>query len=220
MTTADNGWSYVSADNRKLGPLPKEHLLALIAQGRLRGDTLVWREGFDAWRKACEVEELGVAPPAAKAAASAATANLLTQKLAPTGAGLPVPAAAPAVAPRTQLLLKIAGAVVLLVCVGWANWVYRFVGPKPGSEYGTKLPDRWFSADNKEGVIIQSEFYKRACGGGKGGFRVTAVVSAGRAQNNRLPVDKSSNLCNVTIRNTEGEVVFNQDITTKKLCPT
>lgn len=222
MSAGGDSWSYMSADNRQMGPVPKDALLALIAQGRLHGGTLVWREGFDDWRRLDHVEELAAARPAPAPAVTGAAAatNLLTQRLAPAERGAPVRTARPD-EPKSALVKKIAFGVLALICLGWANYVWRFLpfSPKPSSEYGTDLPDRWFSKDNKEGAIIQCEFDARSAAGGKSRFRLAVVVSAGRAQNNRLRVDQSDNLCSVVIKNTEGKTVFQKDITTRKLCP-
>jgi len=218
MSDDGDSWSYVSDDNRRLGPIPRDALLALMAQGRLSKDTLVWRPGFEEWRKAGEVEELGLsgAPPP-----SGPSANILTERLAPLGIGESA-AAAPGANPKTQRILKITAAIAVLCCVAWANDMWRFLpfSPKPSSEYATDLPDRWFSPNKREGVIIQcSRFESKGAGGGKRRFRLAIVVSAGNAQNNRLPVDRSKSLCNVVLKNADGKTVFDKDITTHKLCP-
>lgn len=55
-------WFYVKAGERT-GPASRAELDALIAQGEITGDTLVWRIGFGEWKTAGTVPELGLPPP-------------------------------------------------------------------------------------------------------------------------------------------------------------
>jgi uncharacterized RDD family membrane protein YckC len=55
-------WFYVK-EGERVGPLGREELDARIAEGAVRGDTLVWRAGMASWARACELGELGVPPP-------------------------------------------------------------------------------------------------------------------------------------------------------------
>jgi uncharacterized RDD family membrane protein YckC len=57
-----SSWFYVK-DGQRAGPVRREDLDALIAEGAVDGDTLVWRAGMSAWARACEMSELGLPPP-------------------------------------------------------------------------------------------------------------------------------------------------------------
>lgn len=72
-------WYYANSGHRS-GPISRADLDARIAEGEVRGDTLVWRAGWDAWRRADAVVELGVpsAPagcPVEEASSQAAEAD-------------------------------------------------------------------------------------------------------------------------------------------------
>ncbi len=43
--------------------MKREQLDALVAEGVVRGDTLVWRAGMTSWARASEMSELGMPPP-------------------------------------------------------------------------------------------------------------------------------------------------------------
>ncbi len=45
-----SNWYYADADQQRQGPLPAEELTQLFHQGRLRLDTLVWRDGLADWQ--------------------------------------------------------------------------------------------------------------------------------------------------------------------------
>lgn len=62
-------WYYADAQNQRQGPMPAGELAALHAQGVLRPETLVWREGLAAWTPWRQVMH-EVVPPAAAAAAA------------------------------------------------------------------------------------------------------------------------------------------------------
>lgn len=58
-------WFYAS-EGKQQGPYPEGQFRDLIAQGVVRGDTLVWSEGMAGWQKAAEIPGLmsgGGAPP-------------------------------------------------------------------------------------------------------------------------------------------------------------
>lgn len=59
-------WFYVRNGDR-IGPVGREDIDARIAEGTVRGDTLVWRPGMVAWARASELGELGLMPVAAAA---------------------------------------------------------------------------------------------------------------------------------------------------------
>lgn len=45
---------------RKHGPVEKEELLKLFKTGKLKVDTLVWKDGLDEWKKAISIDELNL----------------------------------------------------------------------------------------------------------------------------------------------------------------
>lgn len=51
---------YFIRDGEQLGPVPEEQMRAMIQEGSLKRDDLVWREGMIAWQVASEVPELGI----------------------------------------------------------------------------------------------------------------------------------------------------------------
>ena len=62
-------WYYADAQNQRHGPLPASDLAALHAQGVLRPETLVWREGLAAWTPWRQVMQEVVPPTPAAAGA-------------------------------------------------------------------------------------------------------------------------------------------------------
>jgi hypothetical protein len=46
---------YIAIDKKPHGPYDAERLKALIREGTLIGDTLVWTEGMESWQKASTV---------------------------------------------------------------------------------------------------------------------------------------------------------------------
>ena len=62
-------WYYADAQNQRQGPLPASELAARHAQGVLRPETLVWREGLAAWTPWQQVMH-EVVPPAATSASA------------------------------------------------------------------------------------------------------------------------------------------------------
>ncbi|HSO08476.1 MAG TPA: DUF4339 domain-containing protein, partial [Desulfoprunum sp.] len=54
---------YVAINGQQQGPFSQEHLRQALAVGSYSQDTLVWRQGFDAWRPIAQVPEL-LAPSA------------------------------------------------------------------------------------------------------------------------------------------------------------
>ncbi len=55
---------YHSEEKNSVVTIAAEQLRALIRSGTLKPGVMVWREGMDRWRPACEVPDLRVAPPA------------------------------------------------------------------------------------------------------------------------------------------------------------
>jgi len=61
---------------RQAGPVPEETLLALIREGMVRLDTLVWREGMEQWKA---LRDLGDAEPPFLGAVQAALAKAVAE---------------------------------------------------------------------------------------------------------------------------------------------
>jgi hypothetical protein len=63
-----DAWFYADLAGERVGPVPAAAMASLVAAEQVNASTLVWREGFDAWRAASSVSELaalfGPAPPA------------------------------------------------------------------------------------------------------------------------------------------------------------
>jgi hypothetical protein len=51
-------WFYLEASGQRQGPLDLEGLVALIFDGKVPQDVLVWKQGLSEWRKADSVEEI------------------------------------------------------------------------------------------------------------------------------------------------------------------
>lgn len=56
-------WFYVDA-GQQAGPVPDEQLDELVRNGKVRGDTLVWREGLANWQPYTQARPEGVQPAA------------------------------------------------------------------------------------------------------------------------------------------------------------
>ncbi|MDP2877579.1 MAG: DUF4339 domain-containing protein [Holophaga sp.] len=54
-------WNYVQ-NGQSLGPVPEEHLKAMLASGALKWDDLVWRDGMSGWLAAKQIPELAAVP--------------------------------------------------------------------------------------------------------------------------------------------------------------
>jgi TM2 domain-containing membrane protein YozV len=57
LTPVDEEW-YYAEDQRRIGPLSHAEILELIRKGRLRQDSLVWKDGFEKWLSIEDVPEL------------------------------------------------------------------------------------------------------------------------------------------------------------------
>lgn len=203
-------WSYLDSANQKQGPFPKHELLRLAETGEINGRTLVWRSGMADWLKLGEVAELKANPSGGDA-----PGNLLTNRLGEQG----LPSQKPITKKGIPGSVKFAALVVLIAGIVLANKVFLIL-PGAGGVVESDLSDRWFSADNREGAIMQATFQKKAGKGPNGGprFRVSAVVSAGVARNRVLPVDRE-NSSRVVIRDSSGKEVLNKAVSNAKLCP-
>ena len=62
MPDEKHDW-WIGKDGRRLGPYSITVLQRLIAQGKLTSSDLVWRDGFDVWMRADDIEGLFVPPP-------------------------------------------------------------------------------------------------------------------------------------------------------------
>ncbi len=82
-------WSYVQ-NGQQRGPIDTVALQALLANGTLGGDTLVWREGLVAWAPARTLPEFGGPPTAPEAAPP-----LVAPAAGPSPSGAMPPAAGP-----------------------------------------------------------------------------------------------------------------------------
>ena len=56
-------WFYVDA-GQQAGPVPDEQLDELVRGGKVRADTLVWREGLANWQPYSHARPEGIQPPA------------------------------------------------------------------------------------------------------------------------------------------------------------
>ncbi len=208
---SDARWSYLDAANQKQGPFSREALLQLRETGVVNEKTLVWRTGMPDWVKFSEAPDL-----AASSSAAAPSANILTQRLGNNQASSDRNPKKPRGVPG---MVKFGALVALVAGVVIANRMFLIL-PGSGGVVDSDLPDRWFTENNREGVIMQCTFDKKAGRGPNGGprFRVSAIVSAGVARNRVLPVDRAGS-SRVIIRDSEGKEVFNQAISNAKLCP-
>lgn len=66
---ASAGWFVRGADGDQYGPAPEELFESWIEEGRIAGDTWIWREGWPEWRQASDALP-GRIPPAASPAPS------------------------------------------------------------------------------------------------------------------------------------------------------
>lgn len=57
-----NKWYYVSG-HKKMGPVPKDEILSLMAQRKLDDKSYVWRKGFSNWSSIKNVKELAAEGP-------------------------------------------------------------------------------------------------------------------------------------------------------------
>lgn len=81
---ADENW-YYAAGGQQQGPVSLEAMRGLLADGRLRSEDLVWREGMPAWVVAGEVSALATTAQRRANPAEPATAVSPAQPAAPDG---------------------------------------------------------------------------------------------------------------------------------------
>lgn len=67
--SGDMPWYYANSGDRQ-GPVSDEEFFQLIANGRVRDDTLVWKQGMPDWRRYSELAPSLAVPPALPAAAN------------------------------------------------------------------------------------------------------------------------------------------------------
>lgn len=100
MRTED--WYYVDGNNNRVGPVKQESFEALVAQGELGSETLVWYEGIGDWKP---YHEITGASPSSSAVALAASDSEDLSACSECGNVIP-----------TSHLLKIRGSLVCAPC--------------------------------------------------------------------------------------------------------
>lgn len=58
---ADTAQWYAESQGKRVGPMPRGELDALVTRGEVKPETLVWREGMSGWTAAGSVDELAPA---------------------------------------------------------------------------------------------------------------------------------------------------------------
>src|SRR5688500_6356560 len=81
-------WFYVDA-GQQAGPVPDEQLDELVRNGKVRGDTLVWREGLANWLPYAQARPEGIQPPAPLAPPPPVAGAIPPPIAAPGGYGVP-----------------------------------------------------------------------------------------------------------------------------------
>lgn len=77
-------WFYVDA-GQQAGPVPDEQLDELVRNGKVRGDTLVWRDGMPNWQAYSQARPEGVQPPAPVLTPPVPGVTPIPPGIAPTG---------------------------------------------------------------------------------------------------------------------------------------
>lgn len=152
---------YFAQSGRRSGPVSRAELDARIAEGEVRGDTLVWRPGMDAWLRADAVAELAVPPALPLQAGSAEQSPLAEEAVAapvapqwrPEYAGI-----------RLRLSAKILDLLVLLgagqlVEAGVARWVFGGILPVPPDWDGFWHSMLWLLALNTAVALLFSVYF-------------------------------------------------------------
>lgn len=71
---SDTQWFYVATEGERQGPVAESFLKEAVTDGRLTADTLVWRDGMEAWTRLGDVQLGGppaaIAPESVRAAAA------------------------------------------------------------------------------------------------------------------------------------------------------
>jgi uncharacterized protein DUF4339 len=148
-----SNWFY-AANGQQQGPYPEAQFRDLIADGTVRGDTLVWSEGMAGWQKAAEIpglmanaggpppQEYGAPPP--MTGAGAATGNALA-----TGRALS--ADLPLWGLLGRSLAYIIGMALVIPAPWVAVWFYRWFGSRvqvpgrPNFEFTGQVGDIWWA---------------------------------------------------------------------------
>ena len=143
-----SNWFY-AANGQQQGPFPEVTLRDLIANGTVRGDTLVWTEGMAGWQKAGEVPGLmpaggppsmpyGAPPPMMGAGGPAGSGNALAADLPLWGL-------------LGRSLLYIIGMTLVIPAPWAAVWFYRWfasrlrVPGRPNFEFTGQVGDIWWA---------------------------------------------------------------------------
>ena len=99
---------YYSENNAPVGPVPFSELVARLESGKMSPQDLVWREGMEDWKAACQVPELAEIASASRNAGADMTVQTRMVNLSPR------PARSTGF---IQLAAVITGMVALLSCI-------------------------------------------------------------------------------------------------------
>ena len=91
-------WFYTNGRS-KHGPIDEDGVRVRAEKGFITGDTLLWHEGLDGWKKASELGFAPAAPEPPPAVPEPAPEPAASQMAAPPERPDPAPATAPATAP-------------------------------------------------------------------------------------------------------------------------
>ncbi|MFM9957093.1 MAG: RDD family protein [Phycisphaerales bacterium] len=178
-TRVERCWHY-ALDGSAYGPTDIADLTTMAARGVVEGDTLIWREGWEAWRPLSDVPELqGVLPRRASARVEAAAPS------APRSVGSPMMLAAPNVAALRLCALRVAAALIdqlillvpTVVAVTPVMFVMMARGMTQDKLMALTMADRewwllfltawvtqWIYASICESSVLMGTIGKRACG--------------------------------------------------------
>lgn len=118
-------WYYANSGDRQ-GPVSDEEFIQLIASGRVRDETLVWKQGMPEWRRYAEVASTVGLPPALPVTLEGASGTPVTATpAAPTSAFNPTGAAAAGLIGRQYagFWLRFAAFVIDTIILGVAGQV-------------------------------------------------------------------------------------------------
>lgn len=151
-------WYYAESGKRS-GPVSRAELDARIAEGEVRGHTLVWRPGMDAWRRADAVDELGLPRTAVEERPEGA---VRVDELAAVAA----PWRAELANIRLRIAAKMLDLLVLLgigqvVELGVARWVFGGTLPVPPDWEGFWRSLAWLVSINTVIAIAFSVYFLR-----------------------------------------------------------
>jgi uncharacterized RDD family membrane protein YckC len=131
-------WFYVDT-GQQAGPVTDEQLDDLVRSGKVRGDTLVWREGLANWQPYSQARPEGVQPPAPVPPAAqpmAAAAPTAGGVVPPPGAYQPMPGAVYGLAYAgfwMRFLAKLIDGLIIGAVVGIPIAFFMFRGALSGA---------------------------------------------------------------------------------------